>query len=212
MGVLKVRNSSNTAWLEVGGTVGLENLGTITDADGDTLVQCEKTPGENMIRMDAGGNEVLTLTEDGNMQLPLGSGCYVHSVAAQVIPTGSSRKITMNQEHFDHGNDFDTVTNYRFTAPEYGRYVITLSLLYGPTGAFAGLDYHQCQIHLNGSPINYGRMNPNYTGAHYPQVKLSVTIELDENDYIEFFAHQTSGANQTVYGDTFTYGSIIKVQ
>jgi hypothetical protein len=58
MGVLKVRNAGNTDWVEVGG-VGAND--SIQDEDGDTSIQVEESPDEDIIRMDIAGTQVAKI-------------------------------------------------------------------------------------------------------------------------------------------------------
>jgi hypothetical protein len=88
MAVLKIRDSSNSSWIDVGGigtvyqsdtapaspSPGLMWLDTSTDStfagssiqdeDGDTKIQTEESADEDIIRMDIGGTEMLVLQND----------------------------------------------------------------------------------------------------------------------------------------------------
>jgi hypothetical protein len=59
MGVLKIRNAGNTAWIEVGGAGGI----ALQDADGDTKIQVEESADEDIIRFDCGGVEIVTIED-----------------------------------------------------------------------------------------------------------------------------------------------------
>jgi hypothetical protein len=67
MGVLKIRNAGNSAWIDVGGVGGMQ----IQDADGDTKIQCEESADEDIIRIDCGGTEVGILRGDDNAVLTI---------------------------------------------------------------------------------------------------------------------------------------------
>jgi hypothetical protein len=59
MAILKIRNTANTAWLNVGNSVN----NAIQDTDGDTLVTTQRGDDDDTIRFDAGGSQdVITVT------------------------------------------------------------------------------------------------------------------------------------------------------
>ena len=82
---------SGTAWVSLGGGA----TGTfIADTDGNTKVQTEKNPNENIIRMDLGGAEALVLRKNaaGSPRLEIwdGSGnAFVGQLAGNGNTTGA---------------------------------------------------------------------------------------------------------------------------
>ena len=90
MGVLKVRNEANTAWLLVGGVI--DEMSAIADDDGDTRIMCEESTDEDIIRMDVAGNEVITV-EHGILTL-YGDGSGVMNVKQTDDLSGSYYRLS----------------------------------------------------------------------------------------------------------------------
>ena len=199
MGVLKIRNSANTAWLEVGGTVGAENPSMVADADGDTKVQCEESGDEDIIRMDAGGNERFWLKGSGVHRFSNSSRVQVRKLNTQSVSNDTQTVVEYDDVVVDPQNEFDAVTNKgRFTASEDGTYVVTGVMMYVST-AWAGGTYAQACLFVNGSQVRTLRYHVTTARTMYFAQPFSYTVDLDANDYLEISAHHQEGATQTVY-------------
>lgn len=57
-----------------------------------------------------------------------GAGCTVYRSSNQTVSASGTTKIQFNAEEFDIGSNFDSSTNYRFTAPSAGYYLITATV------------------------------------------------------------------------------------
>jgi len=56
------------------------------------------------------------------------TGASVRRVATQAITSGTTTKVQLNSEVYDKGNNFDAVTNFQYTVPEAGQYLILASV------------------------------------------------------------------------------------
>ena len=53
------------------------------------------------------------------------SGCSVYKTDAQSIPDATQTKVKFKIVDYDHLNEYDETTNYRFTATEAGIYLVS---------------------------------------------------------------------------------------
>jgi hypothetical protein len=127
----------------------------------------------------------------------------------QSIPNNTETKVQLNAEIFDLGGDFDSTTNYRFTAPVTGYYRIDTMVSW--PSAVANAEY-QHLLYINGG--TYSELK--YTG--YPAAagiysQTSSTIfQLDSSDYLELFVKQQSGGADDLYQyEAFTSMTIMLV-
>jgi hypothetical protein len=116
----------------------------------------------------------------------------------QTISHNTTTKVQWNTEVFDVGSNFDSSTNYRFTAPVAGKYLFMGHLYIYST--------YQVEVYVykNGSsykrfagPIGSGG-NDNPNGIDFMDI-----VDLAINDYVEIYAyHARTGdtANADIYG------------
>lgn len=95
----------------------------IVDADADTKVDVEDGADEDIVRMDVAGVEAFHLSAVGILTLAKQSRARAHrKTTAQSMPEAWT-KMEVNNESYDEQNEFDSTTNYRFTATEAGYYL-----------------------------------------------------------------------------------------
>ena len=110
------------------------------------------------------------------------------SVTASSTPT----KIQLASEIFDEGGDFDSTTNYRFTAPYAGIYHFDARVTLTTPG-----DGNLCigYLYKNGSAftevINEG---VNVGGVNSPNLMFGATVKLAANDYVEVYVSRSTGS------------------
>ncbi len=212
MAILKVRNTANDAWIEVAGAFDEGSGATghsISDDDGDTGFQTQKFADEDILRMDAGGLEVMTLKPSGIHEIKNSSHLHVTQAVAQGIAAGWETVQFANVLN-DLQNEYDEVTNYRFTADEDGVYSV-YSLLSYQAISWPTSNYSYNSVRLNGTVKKYGLKYSDYTNTKIMQAPVSLTLWLDAGDWIDIQAYNTRGEtlinNQTYY----TYLCITKV-
>ena len=110
----------------------------------------------------------------------------------QTIATGTWTKVVLNAEIYDVGNDFDSTTNYRFTAPVSGYYLVIGQLIWNSMGN----NSFYLSIWRNGSSadrIVTDSIKP-AVGVVHTQRIVDI-VYLTANQYIELYCYQDSGSN-----------------
>jgi hypothetical protein len=120
------------------------------------------------------------------------------------IASASDVKVSLAVTEYDLGENFDTATNYRFTAPVSGLYNIVGQVTYVDSSVQADKSY-KAMIFMNGTAISGASVTASV--AEYVSAVTATEAYLDKDDYIELFAY-TSGTGDTVdiYGTSaYTY-------
>jgi hypothetical protein len=126
------------------------------------------------------------------------SSVRVHLSADQSIPNETFQKVALNTEDFDTLNEFDPVTNYRFTATKAGYYQVNASTFFYSTPA-AG-KYYDILIFKNGGSFARGRqVSPSTEGL---TANASAVINLAVGDYIELYVYHNTGVAVLLYCDS----------
>jgi hypothetical protein len=130
--------------------------------------------------------------------------------SGQSISNNTSTKVNMDTEIFDTDGTYDHSTNYRFTPAVAGKYFVYAQIMftaYGADGTSAGL-----QIKKNGSTIHESYEKSAYNSNFDFYIHISATVVLDDDDYIEIFALQSSGASKTIYqGSLYSFWGAYKI-
>lgn len=103
------------------------------------------------------------------------------------VPNATFIKVPYASELYDNRNEYDAVTNFRFTALEAGDYLVDASLFLSGTPFEFEID-----IYKNGSRENNLGASPSAYALHGSRV-----IRLAANDYIEIWVLQNSGVTKT---------------
>ena len=112
----------------------------------------------------------------------------------QAIATSSETKVTLNTESYDVDGEFDSTTNYRFTATVAGYYQVNATLIWTDTDhAFT----QSARIKKNTTIIVYSYNQGIATTAHISN-NLSDIVYLAATDYLELFAWHNKGSNSNV--------------
>lgn len=114
----------------------------------------------------------------------------------QSIPNNTLTKIQLNVESYDVGSDFDAVTNYRFTAPVTGYYIVTARITVDSTADQAIL---QLDVLKNGSDLTRGSAIASGTGGQ--SISVSDIVALSSGDYIELWFTHVSGSAKDIVGN-----------
>lgn len=113
----------------------------------------------------------------------------------QSIADATATKLTLDTETYDVGGDFDAVTNYRFTAPVTGYYMICAQVNYASA---ADGSVEQLDIRKNGSDLV--RATGRASGTGNASVNLSDIVLLTATDYIELWFTHGTGAGENCTG------------
>lgn len=121
----------------------------------------------------------------------------------QTIPTTSVTKIEFDQVILDPRGMYDGTTNYRFTCPYPGVWLVTCRI---ETSNFSGTGS------LFGIFIRKGGVNRSIEEQYAVSAKLLTSNlcyfeTMNQGDYLEAFAYQTSGGNITLLASDYQLNS-----
>ena len=150
----------------------------------------------------------MTIKSGGNVLKPK-SCAFSASTSVPGFTVGTTEvKIAYNTENVDTNGNYDT-TNYRFTAPVTGNYLIgTTNTCYISTGVTV---YMAIYIRKNGVGTSYrfrGGGVDNDVNDWFG-MNGSVVIPLAQGDYIELWGYANSGSFQIVNTEGHFYGYLI---
>lgn len=156
--------------------------GVVYDADKKTVIFAE-----DIEKIDA---EIVAIEED----LEEASRVRVYvSTSAQSIPSTTETKVEFDAESFDEQNEFDPVTNFRFTAKKAGFYHVKVCIYWNNNSDQA---YYDLRLKKNGNIVSWN-IHQAADSQGFSQV-LTDYIELAVDDYLELFAFQSSGGAITI--------------
>lgn len=140
---------------------------------------------------DATGTFLTTATAG----VPVGGpafSAYQTAGTAQSIPNATYTKVTFQTKEFDTNNNFDPVTNYRFTPTVTGYYQVNAQVNFVSMAATGTVFV---MIYKNGANAKIGqRITPNINNI---AVVVSTLIYMNgATDYLEVYVYQGSGSAQ----------------
>jgi hypothetical protein len=123
------------------------------------------------------------------------------------MTNGSNAKIVLAGEDFDTNSNFDSATNYRYTAPVAGFYYFNGKIEANCLNATT----IQANLYKNGSKVVSGYQNSNNTGATtFQQTSVTAFIQLAANDYIELYGISNATPSMSTSNDaTFLEGFLV---
>ena len=202
-----VSNSGLHVGRSSGGTAAGESVIAATLGNGSTMVSALLTvknagnrgsaghvSGSPLAKFEFNNGTAFEIDKNGYRTLPYQPAFSVRRNSSQDIPHNTNTKIQWNTEIFDVGGNFDSSTNFRFTAPVAGKY-----LFLGHLYIYSTLQV-EAKIYKNGSiykrfsgPVGTGG-NDNPNGMDFMDI-----IDLSVNDYVEIYGyHYRSGDTSTV--------------
>jgi len=202
--------------LEVSGTTTLSDtiLGVgkkLGDADGDTYIEVEETSDKDEIVAKVAGVEAQRIHDNGIIDFPKQSACRITKDDVQSIPNDTWTIVKYDDKEYDLNNEYDNITNYRFTAKEGGYYHADAGLLSNSVAWDAG-EYWRIALFRNEVEVVFGYRNMVYAaGTFYVDTKLATDIYLAKNDYVDIRAyHNQGGAVNTYAHVVYDYFNIHK--
>lgn len=101
----------------------------------------------------------------------------------QALPGGATTKLRFNHEEFDVNNEYDEVTNYRFTAKKAGYYFVAASVMLNiPTNITDFII--EIWKNIEAEVMAYGY---NCRTDFYNSVSASCVAKLEADDYLEVY-------------------------
>ena len=128
---------------------------------------------------------------------------------AQSFPTGVWTKVQYNVEDFDELNEYDHVTNFRFTTKKAGYYQVNAGLISVLT-SWAANNYWHVAIFKNNTQYNYGfRPAIQVAGTFYIHSIVNDLIYLVVDDYIDIrISHNQGGNVNCINNSLYNYFSV----
>lgn len=118
--------------------------------------------------------------------------------------TNTTQKVVLNTEIFDTNNNFDSSTNYRYTAPVTGFYQLSAQVGLGSAGAQAS-EYGYLMIYKNNAELVRSEMIPGVGNATLlPRPHISILVSLTAGDYLELWCNYT-GSRDIVGGSNISW-------
>jgi hypothetical protein len=137
----------------------------------------------------------------------------VYASADTSMSDNSFVKVPFNTENFDADNTFDNSSNYRFVAPNNGKYLITTQVGI-QSNSDDGLYSQQTYIAKNGAEFIQKAQNFGNARARHHYDSITVIASLSASDYIEVFtrADWASASSSNIYGGSKnTFINILEV-
>lgn len=122
------------------------------------------------------------------------------TTSGQSITASVTTKVEFNGETSDPGGDFDSTTNYRYTAPVAGRYAVFANIRFSVT---ADLDVLTIFLYKNGVEIK--RVNKAASSTTNQAIQLFHHPILSAGDYLEIFVSNSSNNDTVDAGETLTW-------
>ena len=166
---------------------------TITLPDGDVTLGAA-TPSIT----DNGNANAMTIDSTGAVTMPAQPSFLVATSSSQsnIAANNSAVVVLFATERFDQNADFN-VSDYTFTAPVTGKYMLSCDLFM--TGVDTAATYYAAQIKTSNREFEniqagsfFGASDPNYASMAW-----SVLADMDANDTAFVQIYQHSGTAQT---------------
>ena len=118
--------------------------------------------------------------------------------------TNTTQKVVLNTERFDTNNNFDSSTNYRYTAPVTGFYQLSAQVGLGSAGGGTG-EYGYLMIYKNNAELVRSEMLIGSGAAtQLPRPHISILVSLTAGDYLELWCTYT-GSRDIVGGSNISW-------
>lgn len=123
---------------------------------------------------------------------------------AYAFPSGVIAKVPLETESYDSNNNYDSVTNFRYTVPVNGFYSFSacVNMLVLPS------THMLASIYVNGVEKRRGNELNSRNATDNAAVTVSPPpIQLTAGDYVELYAYQDQGSTASLNhdGEFFTY-------
>jgi phage baseplate assembly protein gpV len=182
----KINRTGNYVELSSSGQTG-DHTFTFPDATDEVVT---KDATQTLTNKTISGNLEIT----GTLTLSGQSGARGYGGSAQLnLTSGTSVKVVLDTESNDILGEFDSTTNYRFTATQAGYYDIDARITW-QGGTITADKLYAMYLYINGAGVHCDRSHAS-TGADGYGLSNSIsdTIYLAVNDYVEIYAYAYDG-------------------
>ena len=144
-------------------------------------------------------DEYTDLTDGGATTLHSHAGssftsrARAYNNAGQTIGNASWTKVVLDTEVFDGDGEFDSATNYRFTATTAGYYIASGAVTW-PSAAIGAT--YRAAIRKNGSSSSLSILHASIAG--YLSNFMSAVVYLAATEYLDLACYQDSGGDETL--------------
>lgn len=164
----------------------------ILDADEDTGFEVEQSADEDKIHGKVKGVEVFLLDDAGVLTLAKQSASKGYrATTTQDIPHNVMTKVQYNAEDYDVQSEFDSTTNYRFTAKTPGRYLVILK---GEVYPFTDVANNRLTIQIQKNGADAGSAVAAFVGSNWVFGTSVIVVDLAVNDYLEGYLRHREGS------------------
>jgi len=184
---LRLRNTGTTVndGPRIQFTAGTSTSGAAIAAQGKSLNSAD-------LLFYAGGNtERMRIASDGKVTMPNQPHAQAYLSGNQNISAANWTQVNLNATDSNIGSHYNT-SNYRFTAPVAGKYLITYSINFTSASGTGG--YLYSRIDVNGAVRKYthGMRIQSESIDSDTQLGGSLTVYLAANDYVTLAGYSTS--------------------
>lgn len=168
------------------------------------LVANNSTGTQDIFRAQDNGSNVFVVPDGGIITMASQSAARAYrNTSTQTVTSGNTTKVQMNGESYDVKSEFDSATNYRFTATKDGKYLVTASLNTTP----AGTTLQVLLLYKNGA--EYSRTSCDSSDVQTPM--LTDIVSLAATDYLEVYLNAVSQDIVINNGENKSWFAIHKV-
>lgn len=196
--------AGNDMYAAVSGNVG---IGTTTPG---AKLHVDQSAAGDIVDFQTSGSTAWNITDAGIVSAPMQSSCRAWGSTTS-FTTATWTKVAFPNENWDLQNEFDSSTNYRFTASVAGLYSVKGQLQYN--GDITNLKRYGVAIYKNGSVASQN-ISTYYKSleGEAPVMNISDDLNLAAGDTIDIYGYTTSNAGLSLVSDsTKTYVAIHKV-
>jgi hypothetical protein len=170
------RNSGSATWDAI----------SVASSSNVPVVLNNSTGTQDIFRAQDNGTNVMVIADGGYVTLGSQSSIRAYrNTSTQAL--SNTTKIQFNAESYDVKSEFDSATNYRFTATVAGKYLVAASIsITSPANA------PTIYIYVNGSQYAFRSAHEASSGT----VSIDHIVSLAATDYIEIYVD--AGASGTV--------------
>ena len=190
------RNSGSSTWDAI----------SVSSASSVPVVLNNSSGTQDIFRAQDNGSNVMVIPDGGIITMASQSAARAYrDSSTQAISASSTTKIQFNAESYDVKSEFDSATNYRFTATVAGKYLVACQL----TIANASANTLNIYIYKNGAAVSTFLYSDASTATE--SFVVSDIIDLAATDYIEIFENNSAGTNTIQNGSDKTYLAVHKI-
>ena len=187
----------------------------VLEGTSDTNTITIKNSANTVLGSDAvlGANDILVLVWNDTDWIEVtrsSSGAFTSKARAyrdsstQSIDSGSATKVQLNAESYDVDSEFDSTTNYRFTATVEGYYQVNAVVKYSAT---VDTKIYVTIIRRNGTDIATSQLAA--SGTEKMGIVVADVVFLTAGQFLELFTFHDSGSAKTIEnGESLTYMSV----